>query len=242
MSILMNLSSFRLLTSGRILRGGAVLAIGLAAIGAPAVFAAIPGGGGVVTGCVSKADGGVRVIDAQAGKHCSRTEIELTWNQAGQSGARGATGATGPVGATGATGSAGPSGPKGDPGVQGPSGEPGPKGDAGPEGPMGPAGAPGVAGTSGVTGYHTVLAQSQYDSSSPKDVDAQCPAGERALGGGVEIFAAVGDPNRDTAPLALVSSFPSPDGTVWGGRAVELAPYIFPWLMNVRVICAVVSN
>ncbi len=62
------------------------------------------------------------------------------------------------------------------------------------------------------------------------------------LSGGVEIFPTLGDPIRDTAPLALVSSFPSPDATVWSGHGVEVATYNFPWLMNVTAICAVVTS
>ena len=93
----------------------------------------------------------------------------------------------------------------------------------------------------GVTGYHLVEAQSQFDSSSTKVVDAECPAGEHALSGGAEIFPSLADPNRDTAPIAQMSSAPSPNGTVWSAHGVEMAQYDFPWLMNVTAICAVIA-
>jgi hypothetical protein len=69
----------------------------------------------VITGCYA-ADGALRVIDAQAGRTCTRRETQLTWNQTGPRGVPGlpgATGAPGPRGPAGPTGSAGPAGPAG---------------------------------------------------------------------------------------------------------------------------------
>lgn len=64
----------------------------------------------VVTTCVNKSTGVVRVIDAQAGKRCKARERTLTLNQKGAAGLNGATGAVGAPGATGATGARGPIG------------------------------------------------------------------------------------------------------------------------------------
>src|SRR5688500_203018 len=65
-------------------------------------YAAIPhSSSGVITGCYSKSDGTLRVIDAQSGKSCKGTEKKLAWNQTGPRGPRGAKGAPGVVGKLG---------------------------------------------------------------------------------------------------------------------------------------------
>jgi len=78
--------------------GAATLALGSFA------WAAIPGGGGVISGCYDKASGQLRVTDATTNqpKGCSSKEAALAWNQ------------TGPAGAPGVPG---PKGPQGDPGL-----------------------------------------------------------------------------------------------------------------------------
>ncbi|PKT73723.1 hypothetical protein CW362_06610 [Streptomyces populi] len=67
------------------------------------------------------------------------------------------------------TGPQGPAGPKGDKGD---------KGDAGAQGPAGPAGADGVAGA------HVVTVTKDVAELDMVDVEARCPAGETATGGG----------------------------------------------------------
>jgi hypothetical protein len=87
-----------------------------------AAIAAIPGSGGVISGCRDVKSGALRVIDAEANASCKSTERALDWNQTGPQGPQGpvgAQGATGPQGATGAQGEPGPAGP------QGMQGEPG---------------------------------------------------------------------------------------------------------------------
>lgn len=143
--------------------GAAVL--GLLAAGGIG-WAAIPGSGesAVISGCYEKTTGVLRVIDAQAGKTCTRWETAISWSQ------KGPKGDAGPQGTPGAAGAAGPAGPKGEPGPQGvpglagPAGSPGAdglpgangsageKGERGEAGPAGEKGDPGVKGDRGATG------------------------------------------------------------------------------------------
>jgi hypothetical protein len=112
---------------------GAILGVCLALLLGTAALAAIPGAGGLITGCYNRTSGALRVIDAQAvpAQKCTTKETQLTWNQ------------TGPQGLTG---------PQGTPGLQGPQGLPGPQGLKGDTGATGPQGLPGVAGPTGPIG------------------------------------------------------------------------------------------
>jgi hypothetical protein len=95
---------------------------------------------------------------------------------AGQRGPQGAPGVPGPKGDRGEPGARGPAGPKGDPG---PRGETGPAGPTGPQGPPGPMAPGGISGWS----YHTLgktIGPENYETWT-----VECPAGKRALGGGV---------------------------------------------------------
>jgi hypothetical protein len=116
---------------------GSIAAICLALLMGTAALAAIPGAGGVITGCYSKKDGKLRVIDAQAGKKCAKGEVALSWNQAGP---QGLAGPAGPQGPAGPSGTPGRQGPQGLPGVPGPPGLAGAKGDTGAPGPKGDKG------------------------------------------------------------------------------------------------------
>ena len=93
----------------------------------------------VISACVKKTDGRVRIVAAAA--TCRRNEQGVSWNAQGQpgpAGPAGAAGQSGPTGPAGAAGPAGIAGPKGDPGAPGAAGA---AGHAGPTGPQGPAGA-----------------------------------------------------------------------------------------------------
>ncbi len=90
-----------------------------------------------------------------------------------------ALGAVGPQGPKGDKGDAGPAGPKGAPGATGP------KGSAGPPGPAGPAGPPGPPGQGGVSGWQVVVVGKGFAGVSNGSWEANCPAGKKALGGGV---------------------------------------------------------
>jgi hypothetical protein len=175
----------------RISRKALVLALAvvgtLAAVGVG--YAAIPGGAdGVIHGCYQKPgllanDGALRVIDTDRGQSCRANELAVDWNQKG---------AKGDVGPQGPKGDSGPQGPKGDPGAQGAQGVQGPKGDTGAQGPQGEPGK--------VHGYRVVRVTSQGGTAI-----AQCPDGEKVVGGG------------GTAGLddALAASAPSSDATGW---------------------------
>jgi hypothetical protein len=99
-----------------------------------AALAAIPGDGGVISGCYDKRSGALRVIDAQDSKKCTKSEVRLTWSQTGPQGSTGPAGPTGAVGPQGLPGSPGAPGAKGDPGPQGSPGAPGLPGIPGPRG------------------------------------------------------------------------------------------------------------
>lgn len=94
------------------------------------------------------------------------------------------------VGAAGPAGATGPAGPAGAQGVAGAKGATGPQGLTGPAGPSGISGYQVVSHTVNVTGSYGLietidgssLPQSQY--TPTLTVAAQCPAGQRALGGG----------------------------------------------------------
>ncbi len=115
--------------------GRRAIAVGAAAV---AIFASVGGvalatggdGGKLVTACMLKNVGTLRVIDPSLAasnptSHCTAFETQVSWNQQGPTGAIGATGPAGPAGATGATGATGPAGPQGATGPQGPAGPPG---------------------------------------------------------------------------------------------------------------------
>ena len=116
-------------------------------------YAAIPHSStGVISGCYGKTTGILRVIDAQAGKHCLSFETPISWNQKGLKGDNGDPGAPGLAGLAGASGPAGATGPGGADGEAGAAGPAGPQGPSGPEGPQGLQGDPGENGADGADG------------------------------------------------------------------------------------------
>jgi hypothetical protein len=115
---------------------GVVAVIALVAALGGVAAAAIPSVDGTISGCYSKTQGSLRVIDTDKGQKCGSYEIALPWNQRGP---KGDTGAPGPKGDTGAPG---PKGDTGAPGPKGDTGAPGPKGDTGDTGPQGPGAVP----------------------------------------------------------------------------------------------------
>jgi len=236
---------------------GTVLALVLGTV----ALAAIPGAGGVFTGCYTPRIGVLRVIDTQAGEKCLRPEQQITWNQTGPQGPQGIAGPQGLQGPKGDKGDPGPAGaqglpgaigPKGDTGAQGPAGGPGPQGDAGPKGDPGPQGAvgpqgvqgpqgnPGPQGVAGISGYQIVIANSADDSSQAKSLGAQCPAGKHLLGGGVTVSpftgSVIGSP-----PIAIRESAPFGD-FYWQVTAVETEPYASNWSLQAYAICANVTQ
>jgi hypothetical protein len=145
----------------------------------------------------------------------------------GDTGAIGVQGPAGPKGDTGAAGAQGPAGAKGDPGAVGPAGPQGPVGPMGPMGPQGPQGEIGPAGPQGPGSIFSV-ADSSYKnvgvymvsktepaanscgSNMNCTYNAQCDAGDLALGGG--IYASV---LGNTFETTMRASYPGTDPSRW---------------------------
>ena len=89
------------------------------AVGSSVALGAIPGAGGVISGCFAKTGGDLRVIDAAANNSCKSNELPLSWNQQGIAGPQGVQGPVGPAGPQGPAGPAGAQGPAGPAGVSG---------------------------------------------------------------------------------------------------------------------------
>jgi hypothetical protein len=100
--------------------------------------------------------------------------------------------------------------------LQGPVGPQGPKGDQGEQGIQGPQGAQGPQGPAGVSGLQYVLVDKVVGGNSTEAWGADCPAGKRALGGGVS----------STAPGNVVireSAFQSAGETLGTGWWVQIS-------------------
>lgn len=145
-------------------------------VAAGVAWAAIPSTGGVINGCYGTQNGGLRLIDSEAGGACLNSETPISWNQVGP---KGDPGIQGPKGDTGLQGPQGIQGPKGDTGPQGPQGVQGPKGDQGPQGVQGPQGPPGSTDVRVYFGGNTT-----DTTADDKQSVAVCPAGKFATGGG----------------------------------------------------------
>jgi hypothetical protein len=212
-------------TGRRIRRFGfsSIAGLCLALLFGTVALAAIPGAGGVISGCYDKKEGNLRVIDAQAGKKCERSEAALIWNQTGPQGPQGLPGAQGPAGGPG------PKGDKGD------------KGDPGPQGQQGPQGVPGVPGVPGLSGLHTIVDRgadhNDFNSNQMKMIGITCPSNQRLTGGGAMVFVSLADPNGFKQPIALTAN--TPDGfNGWFARAVETSPTDDDWDIIIYAICA----
>ncbi|MGX1549192.1 hypothetical protein [Streptomyces adustus] len=121
---------------------------------------------GTIQGCVN-AIGRLRLVEPYSA--CRDGEDSVTWNR------------TGPQGPAGPKGDKGDAGEQGAPGAQGEKGETGAKGQPGDKG---DAGAQGPAGMNGVAGVHVVTATKDVAVLDMVDVEARCPDGEIATGGG----------------------------------------------------------
>ena len=114
--------------------------LGLFAIAGVAIGAAASTPEAVISGCVNKTSGILRIATK-----CSKTEVILKWNQRGIQGEQGIQGLQGIPGDKGEPGTKGEQGPKGDTGAKGDQGAAGVPG----AGFAGPAGAQGAAGPAG---------------------------------------------------------------------------------------------
>ena len=168
----------------------------------------------------------------------------------GDAGATGMVGPKGDIGATGPAGAPGADGAKGEPGPTGPNGPPGPVGPAGPTGPMGldgkpgptgpqgPQGVPGPQGPAGpaggISGLEIINRVVGPAPVTAQAVDAQCPFGKRATGGGFETR------GLNTAnPMwpDPVVTFNGPQGNGWGVKAGARPNPDQPWELRVYVVC-----
>ncbi|MFI0965774.1 hypothetical protein ACH4S8_30925 [Streptomyces sp. NPDC021080] len=151
---------------------------------------------GTIQGCVN-ANGRLRLVEPDSARRSG--EDSVTWNRTGPQGPAGAKGDKGDVEEKGEKerrGRRGPQGFKGirvTPGFRGEKGEPGVKGDTGDQGEpgvqgekgdKGDTGAQGPAGANGVAGAHVVTATKTVAVLDMVDVEARCPDGETATGGG----------------------------------------------------------
>ena len=200
--------------------------------GAAAVaYAAIPEGG-VFTACKLNATGTIRLIDKSLPStsllsHCTNLEQEVSWSEAGPRGDQGIQGPKGDKGDPGEQGIQGPKGDKGDPGAQGIQGLKGDKGDIGPQGP---------AGASGASSAVTYVDAATGGSSAYKEV--YCPAGLRAVGGGV--IGGPGDAVVMDSPVKAGGILPinGDVATGWVGSVEDGALIAPSTVVRVTVICA----
>jgi hypothetical protein len=103
------------------------------------------------------------------------------------------------------------------------------------QGPAGPQGSPGISG------YELVEAVSANDSSSPKQVFADCPAGKRAIGGGARAFHEGLKGEFPLKELTIAASNPTVDGSAWQAVALEAVPAEDAWTLRSYAICANVN-
>ncbi|HXF98055.1 MAG TPA: hypothetical protein VNJ46_05525 [Gaiellaceae bacterium] len=99
---------------------------------------------------------------------------------------------------------------------------------AGPPGPAGPQGPPGLSG------LQVVVAETATSSASPKTITAVCPAGKRAIAGGIE----VGGAGRSR--VTVTESHPTGD-TSWEAEAFEAVATAAAWKLVVHAVCAAVA-
>jgi collagen triple helix repeat protein len=174
------------------------------------VRAMIPDSGGVIHACYQNLTGVLRVVDKAAS--CKLGETALAWSQTGPQGPRGLTGPAGPQG---------PAGPAGSQGLQGPQG---------PAGPQGPQGIPGLEGPSGpISGLERVQVNAPFDTTATKEVQADCPAGKKIVGGGYTYF--FGGP-----AVPLDTNLPTLDLGSWMVSGTNFANT--QWSVSAIAICA----
>jgi hypothetical protein len=165
------------------------------------VRAMIPDGGGVIHACYQNLNGVLRVAESAAS--CRLGETALAWSQAGLQGPRGIAGPAGPQGAQGPVGPAGPQGLQGIPGLEGPSGP--------------------------ISGLERVQVNAPFDTTATKEVQADCPAGKKVLGGGYTYF--FGGP-----AVPLDTNLPTLDLGSWMVSGTNFANT--QWSVSAIAICA----
>jgi hypothetical protein len=230
----------------RLVVGGAMVAVAVAAAGSTAALASEQSSADVYQGCLSHNLGALYHVstDASHPPRCLKHDTLISWNEKGQPGPAGVQGPKGDTGATGATGAAGPKGDAGPTGPQGPTGVPGatgptgatgpqgPKGDTGATGPQGPKGDTGPQGDTGAQGPAGALTLywlgTQTTASSPNSTTKlSCDAGDRVYGGGV----------WGTSGVTVSESAPSGDLTGWYVNVTNPNFLSTSWTYNVYALC-----
>ena len=136
------------------------------------------------------------------------------------------------IGAVGPQGSQGSQGAMGPRGLTGPVGPKGLTGSTGPAGPAGPAGPQGPPGPTGVSGWQTVTKTQTWGAGVDAADEVDCPAGKKALGGGV------------AGGIGILSVRQSAPGGALGDKgwfAEVVNTWTHPTSVTLWVICAFVS-
>jgi hypothetical protein len=90
-----------------------------------------------------------------------------------------------------------------------------------------------VLTATGLNGLESVTAVSAQDSSSPKVVLINCPAGKRAISGSARVTGTAAN-NGD---VVVTESFPS-SASQWTVRAVETTAVMPSWMLTGQAFCA----
>jgi hypothetical protein len=106
-----------------------------------------------------------------------------------------------------------------------------------PAGPPGPVGPVGPGGPPGVSGFQPVFTTGAVNTTAFKTLNANCPAGKRALGGGVAIT-----PSSAGTAVAITRSYVGGNATGWETAARETTAFAGSWGLNAVVICANVAG
>ena len=109
-----------------------------------------------------------------------------------------------------------------------PTGPQGPQGEQGPQGTQGPQGPAGLSGVEIVTNASAI-------SSTDKGVQAVCPAGKRAIGGGAVTLGPLAFPKE----ITIGASYPT--ATAWNVYARESVVYALNWRVTAYAVCANVA-
>jgi hypothetical protein len=181
------------------------------AVAGAAVYASIPGAGGVISGCYKKSGGALRMLDAEVDQCNPLNETSITWNQ---------------VGPQGPPGPPGPPGPQGPPGLDGPQG---PQGPAGPEGPAGPVGPGGPAAMLKINGDGAI--QSCFNAATGSST-IPCGFTVGKYSGGGHFFVALGFDLRRRVVLLSVQNACCKEAVV---ANYEVSAFSFPNAVDVMV-------
>jgi len=193
-----------------------VFALGGAAFAATSLTTA-----GVISGCVNKKTGVLRV--PAKGKQCTKKrETALRWNQAG------IQGAPGTPGAAGAAGAAGQQGPAGTLTVA-------PDSLTGTDILESSLGTVPSAAKAPIEGYELVSQSDAVSSTDFRTQSASCPSGKKVIGGGAGALSLNG------VNMEIRDSHPFSDGSGWTAFAYEEPTTANTWNWQVWAVCAKVA-